>query len=339
VVREGVRSQCLRDDPGHGLEAGLGIVTKWGSGKANGFNDEHDMPDTWNGGDSRSNENRIDTMWVEGPLGKTGQYAKLGDYRSWTMNGFVNDANIKGASLEHYGSNYATHLMAGRLDVKDWDMAVNGAWGPQWNGVGPANDYGDNVRYHDLQADRTAKYSGGSDNYIDWDNGWSFKRTTKDIYGFVFDRTFNRKFNGSLGYYLFRSAAYNHSWLSIYSGLFNYKLAKNLNLEGMYANGNRGGHDNAWNVELQFRGNPWIPSGSAKLFGAYLGYRVLAPDALIKSNFGDGIEKGQRGWEIGFFYNIMKNCQFQFKYGNGKSITKTDHRDRSKIHTAIEWDF
>lgn len=349
--------------PGSDWTAHAAIVTKWGSdgsggSKGTGFNDERDIPDDWNGGDSRSNENRLDKVWVEGNLGKTGQYVKLGDFQPWTMNGFVNDANVKGASAEHWGKNYATHIFGGRLDVKDWDMAMyvqpdyangysdasnNGAWTAK--GIQPYTDF---VRKHDTTKftyDSSTGNWGGANGGTDFggDNGydaagWKIKAHRKDIMGAVFDYTFNKKVNGSLGYYGFRSAAYDGDWLHIGAGLLNYKLVRNLNLEMMYARGNQGGHDDAWNVELQFRGNPWIPADRSHLFGAYLGYRYLGPDALIKSNFGDGADEGQKGWEAGMFYNLMKNCQFTLKYFNGKSITYNNEK-RSKVFTSIGWNF
>jgi len=356
------------------------IKTKWGSdgtggAKGSGFNDERDLPDTWNGGNSRSNENRLDKVWVEGNLGKTGQYVKLGDFQPWTMNGFVNDGNVKGASAEHWGKNFATHIFGGRMDVKDWDVAVNdepdwnnGQWigwdstdyvaTQKYNGVG--NHYGDFIRKHDTMVRTTTMKSGyqwGGTNNEGWNDGnhtdsWTntgadnvanpstgeFSAQRKDIYGAVLDYTFSRAMNGSIGYYGFRSAAYNHDWLKIGAGLLNYKLVRNLNLEMMYAHGNQGGHNDAWNVELQFRGNPWIPTNRNHLFGAYLGYRYLGPDALIKSNFGDGADEGQKGWEAGIFYNIMKNCQYTLKYFNGKSITFNNEK-RSKVFTSIGWYF
>lgn len=369
--------------PGTDWKVNGSIVTKWGSdgtggAKGSGFNDERDIPDTWNGGNSRSNENRLDKIWVEGNLGKTGQYVKFGDFQPWTMNGFVNDANIKGASAEHWGKNYATHIFGGRLDVKDWDMGVGGSlvdWNGSWDGwvdgtdgtvakqtykLKSGNYYGDFVRKHDSTVTRyttftkdhawggndgwnssstTNKWEGniGADNGEDFNTG-NFTSHRKDIMGAVFDYTFNKKVNGSLGYYGFRSAAYDGDWLHIGAGLLNYKLVRNLNLELMYARGNQGGHDDAWNVELQFRGNPWIPADRNHLFGAYLGYRYLGPDALIKSNFGDGADEGQKGWEAGMFYNLMKNCQFTLKYFNGKSITFNNEK-RSKVFTSIGWNF
>ena len=365
--------------PGTDWKVNGAIVTKWGSdgtggAKGNGFNDERNLPDEWNGGNSRSNENRIDKIWVEGNLGKTGQYAKFGLFQPWTMNGFINDSNIKGASLEHWGKNFATHIFGGRLDVKDWDVAVNDE--PDWNNAhwvgwdstgyvatqtydGIGNHYGDFIRKHGTMTRTTTmgkdyQWGGNGEGWNDgnhtdsWTNTGSdnianpntgkFAPQRKDIYGAVIDYTFTKKLNASLGYYGFRSAAYDHDWLRIGAGLVNYKLVRNLNLELMYAHGNQGGHNDAWNIELQFRGNPWIPSDRKHLFGAYLGYRYLGPDALIKTNFGDGCDEGQKGWEVGMFYNIMKNCQYTLKYFNGHSITMNNEK-RSKVFTSIGWFF
>lgn len=335
--------------PGTDWSAHAAIVTKWGTNKGNGWNSEESTADEWNGGNSRSNDNRLDKVWVEGNLGKTGQYVKFGNFQPWTMNGFVNDANVKGASMEHWGKNYATHIFGGRLDVKDWDVAVrgedNGNWTDNADGSHTAsirgNNYGDFVRHDTAHKDAGwnadfDKTSWGADNKTD--ANWNFIPTRKDIYGAVVDYTFNKKLNGSLGYYGYRSAAYQHEWLRIGAAVVNYKLIRNLNLEGMYAHGNQGGHNDAWNVELQFRGNPWIPADRNHLFGAYLGYRYLAPDALIKSNFGDGADEGQKGWEAGIFYNLMKNCQYTLKYFRGHSITNNNEA-RSKVFTSISWNF
>jgi hypothetical protein len=350
-----------------GWTAHSSIVTKWGSsgegvdsdGKdhGRGFNDERDLPDEWNGGNSRSNENRLDKVWVEGNLGKTGQYMKFGDFQPWTMNGLVNDANIKGASLEHWGKNFATHIYAGRLDVKDWDVGMyvqpdyaNGYsdstnnWAWTANGIQPYTDF---VRKHDTNkftCDSNGKWHGansgtdfGGDNDYDAVN-WKIAPHRKDVFAFVYDQTFSKTFNASVGYYRYKSAAYHEDPLNIGAIVTNYKLVRNLNLEGMYSMGDKGGNNKAWNVELQFRGNPWIPANRNHLFGAYLGYRHLGPDAIIKTNFGDGCSAGQKGWEIGMFYNIMKNCQYTLKYYKGNSLTYNNDR-RSKIFTTLSFNF
>ena len=119
----------------------------------------------------------------------------------------------------------------------------------------------------------------------------------------------------------------------------NYRIDHNWMLNGIYAHGNQHGHDNAWNLELRYRGNPGIPSDRPGLFGCYLAYRYLGPDALVKTNLSDGIGQGQKGWEVGMFYNLMANCQFSLKYGRGKSITNPVHSDRAKVYSCIAWSF
>ena len=343
------------DVPGSGFKVNASFVTKWGAGYADGpgFNVESDHPDAWNGGNTKSNENRLDKVYVEGNLGKTGQYLKFGEFQPWTLNGFICDANIKGASLEHWGSKLNTHIFGGRLDVKDGDMATNGVWTS--DGTSTGGSWSDNVRYHDNSKANNHdhgngnwgyddKWSGGNDNYVDWTNGWAVKSTRKDIFAAALDYTFNKRFNTSLGYYRYRSAAYDHNWLNIGAAVVNYKLARNLNLEGMYAHGDQDGHNDAWNIELQFRGNPWIPADRPHLFGAYLGYRYLGPDALVKTNFGDGAKAGQRGWEIGCFYNLSKNIQYSLKYFMGKSITNNSKHtgnpdERTGVFTSLSFNF
>lgn len=70
--------------PGTDWSAHAAIVTKWGTAKGNGWNSEESTADEWNGGNSRSNDNRLDKVWVEGNLGKTGQYVKFGNFQPWT---------------------------------------------------------------------------------------------------------------------------------------------------------------------------------------------------------------------------------------------------------------
>jgi len=362
--------------PGSGWQVHGNFVNKWGTDQGNGFNDEKSFDDAYNGGYKRSNDFHLDKIWVEGNLGKTGQYVKFGDFQPWTMNGFINDANIKGASFEHWGKNYATHIFGGRMDVKDWDMAVDADvdWSSkQWvdwqtydttNNVYIAdqtyktysyNPYTDFVRYHSSQpihvlqsvpngTDWTnttlvSKGNAGGDNLTNPNSGNVDKTQRKDLYGAVIDYTFNKKTNASLGYYRFRSAAYDHDWLNIVAGLVNYKLVRNLNLETMYAHGDQHGNNKAYNVELQFRGNPWIPADRAHLFGAYIGYRYLGPDAIVKTNFGDGAKAGQKGVEVGCFYNLMKNVQYSIKYFRGKSLTNHVHDNRSRFYTTLSWNF
>lgn len=163
--------------------------------------------------------------------------------------------------------------------------------------------------------------------------------TKKTLYAVAYDRFFNDRLSGSLGYYRYTSAAYNREPLHIGSATLAYKLAKNLTLQGIYAQGSQHGansHNKGYMIDIFFRGTPWIPANTAHLFGAYIGYHYLAPDSYVRCGYGDGVEKGQKGIELGMYYNIAANVQFGLRYGRGQSLTAPDHKDRSKLASYVE---
>ena len=63
--------------------------------------------------------------------------------------------------------------------------------------------------------------------------------------------------------------------------------------------------------------------------------------AVIRCGYGDGIEKGQKGVEIGAYYNLTNNFQYTLKYGFGKSLTYTysGQRQRDKLYSGFFWYF
>ena len=334
------------------------FVTKMGSDKMNGWNQEELMRDQlYNGGNSRDEVMRPDQYYFEGSLGKTGQYVKIGDFQPWVQSGYVMGANIQGLSLEHWGNGYNTHFFAGRLDVADNDLAI-GAGANYDNAAGAWSDtlsqpWNDNVRAHenyrivsnaasgwqpalsrdgvnplsaDEQAEILANGGTGSDNAHSGvqDPFHDTRNTRKTVYAFVVDKTLSKRLDASLGYYRYKSAAYNRKALHIGSATLDYKLVRNLNLRGIYAMGSQHGnnsHDKGYMVDLMFRGNPWLPNDRAHYFGAYIGYHYLAPDTYIKCGYGDEIEKGQKGLALGMFYNFTANMQLAVKYGRGHSLT------------------
>ena len=354
----------------NGWKASIGLEYKMGSGKGNGFNSEDFLDESYNGKDDdpTSTDGRLEHVALNGPLGKTGQYLTFGDFCPWTMNGFVTDANLKGAELEHWGGKFATHIFFGRPHYKTWDSSVNAKVG-DWEDVGgwddsgyhrvqraklsSSNDYGDFVRKHDAYLTRQLtvkeKYDwnnvdesksniegqDGSDNDYDYSNS-RFKETQKSIQAAVLDYRFDKKWSGSAGWYRFRSAAYDRDYLNIGAGLVNYRIQRNLNFAATYAHGNQGGHDNAWNYELTL--NPELDGNRMHAYSAYLAYRYLGPDALIKTNLGDGIGAGQKGWEIGGIYNIIPQLQLTMKYAWGNSITN-NHAKRTKFYSCMNYNF
>lgn len=302
---------------------------------------------------------KITQAWIEGNLGKTGQYIKAGVFCPWVQWGFVSGGSkIGGVSLEHYNNKYNTHLFGGKVRETIWDLGVGAAvdydnttkiyddFGNLKQEVANiiTNDWSDFVRNHSTKKviknaetdwkfeDPTGKNDFGGVYKTDID-GNQISHKSPSLYGFVYDYNFTDDFNSSLGYYRFSSDAYDGEPLNIFAGMMNYKLDKNFNLQTQYAHGDQGGYDNAWNIELQYKGNPWIDVKKPHNFGSYIAYRYMAPDAIVKSNY-DGVKGGQKGIEVGMFYTFTENIQGVIKFFKGKSLITDDKRAR--LFMALE---
>ncbi len=160
----------------------------------------------------------------------------------------------------------------------------------------------------------------------------------RTLTGATFGHQFTDRFDATAGYYAYKSAAYDQDYLRIYALTLNQKLGKKGNLYGAYSHGDQDGYDNAWTAEYQFNGGDAMSSAPNHAFGYYLGYRYLAPDALVKTVYEDGAEIGQRGWEGGLLYNFCHNLQGKVKYFYGSSITNPG-KDRSKVYSSVTFNF
>ncbi len=163
-----------------------------------------------------------------------------------------------------------------------------------------------------------------------------YRRRT--LTGATFGHQFTGRFDATVGYYAYKSAAYDQDYLRIYALTLNQKLGKKGNLYGAYSHGDQDGYDNAWTAEYQFNGGDAMSAAPNHAFGYYLGYRYLAPDALVKTVYEDGAEIGQRGWEGGLLYNFCHNLQGKVKYFYGSSITNPG-KDRSKVYSSVTFNF
>lgn len=313
--------------------------------------------------------NGVSQAWIEGNLGKTGQYAKLGSFSPWSQKGFVYDGKIIGGELTHWYKAGATHFFGGRVYESEWDLGVPGSinWdkGPDYTTPGwsappdwtwhegaehwstKSNAYSDFTRHHKT----TEVIRGGDTNWEhkdptgEDDYGGVYKYDAKGnrisdsrptLWGAGYEYNFSPNLQGTLAYYNFKSDAYGGDPLEIYSGMLNYKVGKDLNLQAQYAHGNQGGEDNAWNIELQYKGTPWINNRIPHNFGAYVGYRYMAPDAIVKGNF-DGVLAGQKGLEIGMFYTFDENVNACLKYAFGEAIASGEDRDR--LFASVSYEF
>lgn len=385
------------------------FVTQFDSNDGAGFNSEENFEDTWNDGNKRKSIMRPETMYVEGPIDKTGLDGKFGTFKTTNVQGgFINNAAVRGVDISHTDDKNTFHVFTGRLDIRDSDTAtykhvgaiaktftkddidygnvISEGWVNADGTGGYKKVYGvksdsllsttdetpqtDFLRHGDIissvsatgSPDPTAQtitqiYNGTGipwevESWDDNDGKYTINGTTqvvnstkyvkinhrKTLTGFAWDHKFNDKFSSSLGYYRYNSAAYDENTLGIYSIMGDYKLTKKLNLHTAFAKGNQGGYDKAWTAEIQFNGAPDMPSSDNHRFGYYLGYRYLAPDALVSTVYEDGAEIGQRGWEGGLFYNFTSNLQGSLKYFDGTSITNPGSK-RNKIFTSLYFNF
>lgn len=99
--------------------------TQYDSTDGAGFNSEEIGTDSWNGGNNRTNLMRPESLYVEGPIDKTGLDGKFGIFKtSDVQSGFVNDAAVRGVAISHTDDKNSFHFFTGRLDIKDSEVAV-----------------------------------------------------------------------------------------------------------------------------------------------------------------------------------------------------------------------
>ena len=83
-----------------------------------------------------------------------------------------------------------------------------------------------------------------------------------------------------------------------------------------YAHKNKGAADHAWNVELGYKG---AEPENMHSFGLYAAYRYLGQGASINPTF-DGVDWGEKGWEVGGNYTFAKNVVGTLLYADGHKI-------------------
>ena len=87
-----------------------------------------------------------------------------------------------------------------------------------------------------------------------------------------------------------------------------------------YAHKNKGAADHAWNVELGYKG---AEPENMHSFGLYAAYRYLGQGASINPTF-DGVDWGEKGWEVGGNYTFAKNVVGTLLYADGHKIQDGD---------------
>lgn len=92
--------------------------------------------------------------------------------------------------------------------------------------------------------------------------------------------------------------------------------------------------DHSWNVEAAYKG---AEPENMHSFGLYAAYRYLG-GASFAPTF-DGIELGEKGWEIGGNYTFAKNIVGSLIYSDGHSIVTNNNNRVHKGWARIEYFF
>ncbi len=90
-------------------------------------------------------------------------------------------------------------------------------------------------------------------------------------------------------------------------------------------------YDNAYSFEYDYKGAQPQNKGS---WGMYLAYRNLGQYAAPWSTYGDGVDGGQKGIEVGTSYTLFQNVQLFAKYFNGKDIAAD--KDAQKLFGRVD---
>jgi hypothetical protein len=114
-----------------------------------------------------------------------------------------------------------------------------------------------------------------------------------------------------------------------------YKFTPTFNATIAYArnahteDGTQSKHKQAYNINLNYKGAKASEKGS---FGLFAAYRHLGADAVLRSTYSEngGIERGQKGFEVGASYTFDKNIVGKAQYFWGKIIGGEAGKD--KVH-------
>ena len=122
---------------------------------------------------------------------------------------------------------------------------------------------------------------------------------------------------------------------NIWSLLASYRFDKNSALKAEYAkNTEADNYDNAYSFEYDYKGAENANKGT---WGAYIAYRKLGQYAAPWSTYGDGVDGGQKGVELGVSWIPFKNILAVAKYFDGKDIAAD--KDASKLFGRVDFFF
>jgi hypothetical protein len=239
-------------------------------------------------------EATVDRIYVVGTYGNT--QITLGKLPEQTQAdyGMIFDYRMAGGKVV-FGKDVKVGLAAGRLNLKDAKLFTT-------------NDKTASVFNVEVYNDRAKKFTWGL-GYTQAANKEVFRNYTNN------QERSARVWNAGLG----------------------YKFTPTLNITGAYARnthapqGTEAKSKTAYNIQLNYKGAKASDKGS---FGLFIGYRHLGEWATLRSTYSEngGIDRGQKGFEIGASYTFDKNIVGKAQYFWGKEIADRPAEHEDKVH-------
>ena len=261
--------------------------------------------------DSNDMTAKLKRAWAEGQYGNFN--VKLGKLPNSINLLSTTDDPYSGVELS-YGSKWKGTIAAGRIDDSQFGDLGRGLDGQT------ADAFDGN--------DDTANYQGIKVAYQD-------KKFFGDVAYQHLSSTFTQ--SGDIAkYYNDKKVGEPIDWkANIWSLLASYRFDKNSALKAEYAkNTEADNYDNAYSFEYDYKGAENANKGT---WGAYIAYRKLGQYAAPWSTYGDGVDGGQKGVELGFNWIPFKNILAVAKYFDGKDIAAD--KDASKIFGRFDFFF
>lgn len=303
----------------NGWRAHAGLDWKYGS--SDGFNSEKSSSDDYVGGDSVNVAGSIWELYAAGPVAKNLD-VKFGHFAPSLQSGYVSNARVYGAEADYKVDDKTTvKAYGGKIREKTWDMAIAGNQGFQRNGGNGAAAGGDSYKIRD---------SEGNEYY---------NNDRPTAYGVSVEHKFNDKLSGGVGYYNYKTVAYDNEHLNIGVVDGSYQLSNKWAITGFYSQGSRGYQNKAGDIKFTYNGSAW---GGNK-YGGYIGYRHLGADALIMSSLVHGSEKaGAKGVEAGLWYRFSPSILLTNDFFFGKAINQdlvNNKGNHSAFFSALNFTF
>ena len=250
---------------------------------------------------------KLKRAYAAGHYGITDINAGLIPY--FSEQGVVLDDQLSGAEIVVGADQKLTGtLMGGRINLGD--TAVDGIDDQH------ANLFGLNLTWKATDSFTLAgEYYrlSAHDKYTDW-NAADDSSNAQNIWGIGATYTVDKNFHANAGYW------------------------KNTDFDDTkYAHdpAHKGAADHAWNVELGYKG---AEPENMHSFGLYAAYRYLGQGASIAPTF-DGVDWGEKGWEVGGNYTFAKNVVGTLLYADGHKIQTGDNDRVRKGWARLEYFF